>query len=379
MKRIKYLILLIALLLFPSIVNAEGNVSITKIVKKEMTGYAYEINPPTFNGLQVNYNLSFNTVGDSVTYIATVKNSDKEEYKIENKNSFSPSGYMTYEFKFSDNTNTIKPNETKDMYITIKYTKAVPAEKLVNGEYKEQNQMNLILVNSNGQIQNPNTKSTIFFILFIVSLLIISIVLFKNHKKVSVLLLALSLLIPITTYALKEIKITLNTQVSIEKDLKFCVYNPKSYRSTLKVDTEPDRIYLSYTNGMKLIDWYNNNPDYFGNDFNINNYDYFFSKNGFVECINDVYMRHESIFKAAEVPHVMESSKASAVKGGLDDKDTDPEFSEFLNELNKCHQDYEEEVNLNSLIKNRNEGCYRIIYNETVTNPTDPTDPTGDH
>ena len=380
MKKIKYLILLIALILFPSIVNAEGNISITKIIKKDITGYAYEVNPPTFDGLQVNYNLSFNTVGDSVTYIATVKNSDKEEYKIENKNSFSPSGYMTYEFKFSDNTNTIKPNETKDMYITIKYTKPVPAEKLVNGEYKEQNQMNLLLVNNEGQIPNPNTNSTILFVLFIVSLLIISIVLFKKHKKVSVLLLVLSLLIPITTYALKEIKITLNTQVSVEKDLKLCVYDPRSYRSTLKVDTEPDKMFFSYTNGMKLIDWYNNNPDlvnyYFGNDFNINNYTYEFYKNGFIECINDVYMRHESMLKAAEIPHEMESTKIKGVKGVIADKDPDSEFSEFLNEINKCHQDYAEEVNLNNLIKNRNEGCYRIIYNETVTNPTDPTDPT---
>ena len=48
MKKIKYLVLLIALLLFPSIVNAEGNIAITKIVKKDITGYAYELNPPTF-------------------------------------------------------------------------------------------------------------------------------------------------------------------------------------------------------------------------------------------------------------------------------------------------------------------------------------------
>ena len=146
MKKMKYLKLLIALLLFPSIVNAESNIAITKIVKKDITGYAYELNPPTFSGLTINYDLSFHSVGDSVTYIATVQNSDKESYKIENKNSFSPSGYMTYEFKFSDNTNTIKANETKDMYITIKYNKEVPIDKLVNGEYKEQNQMDLILV-----------------------------------------------------------------------------------------------------------------------------------------------------------------------------------------------------------------------------------------
>ena len=201
MKRISKIILLITILLFPIIVNAKGNVAITKIIKKEVSGYAYEVNEPTFSELSVSYDLSFHTVGDSITYIATVKNSDKEDYKIENKNSFSTSGYMTYEFKFSDDTNIIEANKTKDMFITIKYNKEVPDDKLINGEYKEQNQMDLVLVNNNGNIINPNTHSTILYIIIIGLALIISFKLFKKHKKISLFILTLSLLIPITTYA----------------------------------------------------------------------------------------------------------------------------------------------------------------------------------
>ena len=141
MKRIKYLILVMALLLIPSIVNAEGNVSISKIEMKETKGDALEISKPTFEGLNVNYDLSFHTLGDSITYVATLKNGDKEEYKIANKSTFSDTGYMEYTFAFSDNSNIIKPNETKDMYITIKYTKPVPDEKLVSGVYVEQNKI----------------------------------------------------------------------------------------------------------------------------------------------------------------------------------------------------------------------------------------------
>ena len=114
-----------------------------------------------------------------------------------------------------------------------------------------------------------------------------------------------------------------------------------------------------------------------GNDFDINNYTYEFYRNGYIDCINNVYMRHESIFRAAEVPHEIKSSKASAVRGTTVEEDKNPEFDEFMTELGKCYDDYKEDATPNSIIKNRNEGCYRIIYNETVTDQ--PVDPNPDH
>ena len=360
MKKIKYLVLLIALLLFPSIVNAEGNVAITKIVKKDITGYAYEVNPPTFSGLTVNYDLSFHSIGDSVTYIATIQNSDKEAYKIENKNSFSPSGYMTYEFKFSDNTNTIKANETKDMYITIKYNKEVPIDKLVNGEYKEQNQMDLILVNSNGQILNPNTASTIIYVIAILLLLMISIVIFKKHKKASILLLTIALLIPITTYALNEIKITLNTQVVIEKDLKFCIYDLRTGKDPYNETEEPEKMYFSYTNGITIANWIDNNANlidqYFGTNFNITNYNIEFYKQDYFNCKINSPMLEVDKMKTKTTYELEE-----VVDGGT----------------NSCYSDYVELLNENNLLKNRNEGCYYLYYSE-ADGPEDPTEPIGD-
>lgn len=371
MKKIKYLLFLVALLLFPILVNAEGNVSITKIVKKDITGYAYEINPPTFNGLTINYDLSFNSVGDSITYIATVKNSDTDTYKIENKSSFSPSGYMTYEFKFSDDANTIKPDETKDMFITIKYNKVVPAEKLVNGEYKEQNQMNLILVNSNGQIPNPNTKSTIFFILIIGLLLIVSIILYRKHKKISVLLLILALLVPITAYALKEIKITLNTQVVIEKDLKFCAYDLSSLRGKNTDEmVEPPKMYFSYNEGDIFENWFNNNPTfvtrYFGDNPNLSIIRAQFIKNEFIPCNKNVLEKYGLTME--DINRALESGNESPENGGTrppksykTEEAAVDNIEEVLRELSSCSQNYTEEANILSEIKGRNEGCYYII------------------
>ena len=377
MKKIKYLVLLIALLLFPSIVNAEGNIAITKIVKKDITGYAYELNPPTFSGLTVNYDLSFHSVGDSVTYIATVQNSDKESYKIENKNSFSPSGYMTYEFKFSDNTNTIKANETKDMYITIKYNKEVPIDKLVNGEYKEQNQMDLILVNSNGQILNPNTSSTILFILLIGIILLVSIITFKKHKKISVLLLTIALLIPITTYALKEIKITLNTQVVIEKDLKFCIYEPQEPGTyNLSESIEPPRMYFNYTEGETLENWLNNNPafitEFLGNEGDISTSIVLFISNEYNTCINNVLNKYgltwQDLLKSSRnQPDRFSLFETSQSYGDKPSQET------VFNEISNCSRNYVKDEEITSIIKGRNEGCFDISLLPPLSSPlSDP-------
>ena len=364
MKKMKYLVLLIALLLFPSIVNAEGNIAITKIVKKDITGYAYELNPPTFSGLTINYDLSFHSVGDSVTYIATVQNSDKEAYKIENKNSFSPSGYMTYEFKFSDNTNTIKANETKDMYITIKYNKEVPIDKLVNGEYKEQNQMDLILVNSNGQILNPNTSSTILFILLIGIILLVSIITFKKHKKISVLLLTIALLIPITTYALKEIKITLNTQVVIEKDLKFCIYEPQEPGTyNLSESIEPPRMYFNYTEGETLENWLNNNPafitEFLGNEGDISTSIVLFISNEYNTCINNVLNKYGLTWQDLLKSNRNQPDRFSLFETSQSYGDK-PSQETVFNEISNCSRNYVKDEEISSIIKGRNEGCFDI-------------------
>ena len=350
MKRIKFLILVMALLLIPSIVNAEGNVSISKIEMKETKGDALEISKPTFEGLNVNYDLSFHTLGDSITYVATLKNGDKEEYKIANKSTFSDTGYMEYTFAFSDNSNIIKPNETKDMYITIKYTKPVPDEKLVSGVYVEQNKMNLVLINNRGQEVNPNTASPIIYIIAILLLLTIGILLFKQHKKISILLIALSLLLPITTYALKEITVTLNTKVEVVKHLSFCVEsNGLEAAYTSPTEEYEQNKYYDYETGMTLQSWKNSefNKPIIGTITR-------FLTNEYKTCAKEAYEKYG--------PKPGDDFLTAGTQGATPGREkTDYELA-----MDECREKYTEEVGPNSIIRRSNEGCYAIGAGELV-------------
>lgn len=325
MNKITRIILLITIVMFPIIVNAKESVSITKIVEVEKKGQTVVKAEPTFEGLTINYNLSFIKEKDSIKYKATLKNDDKEDYKITNKTEFSKSGYIRYTFEFSDNSNTIKPNETKDMFITIEYYKEVPDEKLVNGQYTEENEMNIILVNNEGQVPNPNTSSSIIMLIIILSLLLVSIYLFNNHKRLSMLLLIIALSIPITTYALKEIKVTLNTKIEIKKELEFCNYSFISDGTNYY----PIKNYYKFIKGMTWRDWINSS--YFDETARIG----VFEKQEMVSCTDEAMSHYDF------------------------DNMTDEDWTNYYNEYYACYRDeYIIEYHPIDAIKDKSEGCY---------------------
>ena len=326
MKVIRRLLLLITIVMFPIVVNAKESVVITKIEEVETKGQTVVVSEPTFEGLTINYNLSFKNEKDSITYKATLKNEDKEDYKITNKSEFSKSGYIKYTFEFSDNSTIIKPNETKDMFVTIEYYKEVPDDKLVNGAYSEENEMNIILVNEEGNIPNPNTSSSIIMLLIILSLLIISIYIFKNHKKLSILLLIVALSIPITTYALKEIRVTLNTKILINKEYEFCNY---SYEYNETGDLIKIKNYYKYRKGMTLNEW--SNSSYYDNHADIGN----FIPQKMIDCEEEVDSHYD-------LTNMTEEDRAN-----------------YQNELLTCYDGTDsEEVFPTSVIKDKSEGCY---------------------
>ena len=321
MKVISRLLVLIAVIMFPIIVNAKESVSITKIVEVEKKGQTVVVQEPTFEGLTINYNLSFSEEKDSITYKATLKNEDKEDYRISNKTEFSKSGYIKYSFEFTDNSNTIKPNETKDMFITIEYYKEVPDNELVNGSYSEENEMNIILVNNEGQIPNPNTASNIIMLIIILSLLLVSLYIFKNHKKLSTLLLVIALLVPITTYALKEIKVTLNTKIEITKKTEFCnIYVGDYYE--LKTS------YFEYEKGMTWTEW--RNSSYYNYDASIGS---LIPKN-IVDCILEVNNKYDF------------------------NNMTDDDMDNYEDEVEQCGTPNFQNADWEDVIKDKSEGCY---------------------
>ncbi len=326
MKVISRLLLLITIVMFPIVVNAKESVLITKIEEVETKGQTVVVSEPTFEGLTINYNLSFKNEKDSITYKATLKNEDKEDYKITNKSEFSKSGYIKYTFEFSDNSTIIKPNETKDMFVTIEYYKEVPDDKLVNGAYSEENEMNIILVNEEGNIPNPNTSSSIIMLLIILSLLIISIYIFRNHKKLSILLLIVALSIPITTYALKEIRVTLNTRILINKEYEFCNLDSKYEENG---DYTVIKNYYKYRKGMTWNEW--TNSSYYNQNADIGG----FEPKKMLDCQDEVDSHYDL------------------------NNMTEEDWANHHNELLICYDGTDiEDVSPTSIIKDKSEGCY---------------------
>ena len=73
----KYIYSLLILLLLPVIVLAE-NVSIKSVNLVEKGDFVEVVKEPTFEGLNLNFDLKFNNVGDSATYKVVLENKDDE-------------------------------------------------------------------------------------------------------------------------------------------------------------------------------------------------------------------------------------------------------------------------------------------------------------
>lgn len=321
MKVISRLLLLITVIMLPLVVNAKDSVTITKIVEVEKKGQTVVKAEPTFEGLTINYNLSFSEVHDSITYKATIKNNDNEDYKITNRSDFSTSGYIKYSFEFSDASSIIKPNETKDMFVTIEYNKEVPDEELIDGVYTENNKMNIILVNEEGQIPNPNTNSSIIILLITLGLVLLSIYLFKYHKKASILLLIVALSIPVTTYALKEIRVTLNTKIIINNEREFCNYDQRDNGTT--------KNYYKYRKGMTVAQW--KNSSYYNDIASIGS----FVPKDVVDCLDEVRSHYDL------------------------DNMSEEDWNNYIVESSQCNsEDSLIPTTEQSLIKDKSQGCY---------------------
>ena len=215
MKKIKYLMCLVVVMMFVSIMNVDAaGVSIKSIKLIDSKGSATELSDPKINGLNINFDMAFRAKNDSATYEVILNNPTNKEYEINTDKQFSKSNYISYSYELKDKTNRIKANSDITLYITIKYENQVPADKLVNGQYIENNDLGISLLNED----NPNTFNNILMLILILVILAgITIILIKTkHRKLSVIVIAL-LLVPVTAYALEKLTLTVSSKITIEE------------------------------------------------------------------------------------------------------------------------------------------------------------------
>jgi len=209
-------VLFLFLLLIPFIAKAE--VKITNVELVDNTEDLEAEKNPHFEGLQLDINLKLSEVGEYAKYKLTIKNDTKKDYEINMGEDFSAKEYVKYEFSQNGTENTIlKANESKDIYVLVKYNKEVPANEFVNGVYKDDNVMTLNLSNEEQQ-ESPDTK-TGYAILIVATILFISLLLVLLNKykleHLMVLVIAIAIAIPVTIFALEKITIKVQAKIQI--------------------------------------------------------------------------------------------------------------------------------------------------------------------
>jgi len=199
-----------------------------------------------YQNRDINLELKFKNIGDYVKYKIVLKNDDYVDYYINDTNLKNNSKYVTYSYEIDDNL--IKHGEEKIIYLKAIYDKELTEEKTNEiGMYIENDFTNIgVSLNS---INVPDTYKSINFIgIFSIVILIIvgTILIIKDRKKEGVMVLLLMLAYPLTTNALNEIKLNINSIVSIvPNEEKICLVN---YENGIFHDEE----YLSYDSDLKL-------------------------------------------------------------------------------------------------------------------------------
>ena len=220
MKRIKYLLFTLIIMMFVSLVNVDAaSISVKSVKMVDHSGNVTEVNEPKPNGLNIKFDLSFAKLGDTVKYEVVLDNPTNKEYEINTDKQFSGSNYISYSYELKDKTNRIKANSEVILYITVKYENQVPADKLIDGKYIENNDMGINILNED----NPNTFNNILWIVFVLFLLVILTLVIKYTKKKELFVIIFALLlVPATVFALEKLKLTVSTKITIEE--KYNVY-----------------------------------------------------------------------------------------------------------------------------------------------------------
>lgn len=243
-KRISMILCMIFLILtlfsFDNVEARVADVSIKNIEMLEKTGSTDIINDASFSGMNINYNILFKEINDSVKYKITIINKGNEDIYINNKGQIGDSNYIVYDYIWDDNQNIIKANSEKTFELAITYRKQINSANLEKGKYVEAKNLVIKISDQKGNtlpVKNPNTDSnlSIFIIVFsleILAVLAVTLYLIKNKKlnirslknisKANKVTIGIFLIMVLGTiigysYCLDSTEIVLNSVVKVSK------------------------------------------------------------------------------------------------------------------------------------------------------------------
>lgn len=239
-KFLLLVLLMLSVFSFKGVEAKVADVSIKDIKQIEKTGETEVVSDATFSGMNINYNIMFKEVNDSIKYKITLVNKGSEDIYINNKGEIGGSNYIVYDYIWDDNQNVIKGNTEKTFELKITYKKQVESTTFEKGTYVEAKDLVIKISDQKGNslpARNPKTDSnlSIFIILLSIEILLVmavTIYLIKNKKlnirnlkqmkKANMISAGVFLVLVLGTiigysYALEATEIVLNSTVKVSK------------------------------------------------------------------------------------------------------------------------------------------------------------------
>ena len=262
--KIKKILLCISfvLIMFLSTTNvyASGGVTIKSIDLVDKSINTTEASKARANGLIMDFDLKFKEVNDYAKYKIVVENKDNKDYKISVDSNFENSKYISYKY---DNADILKANSDTEFYVTVTYNKKLDESNYVDGKYSEKN--SAVLKLSDG-VNNPKTFNNSWSLIILVVMCVTLIFLFRNKKNrgLNVLVLFSLLSVPLFVKAIDYLKITVNSNVVIEKGYSVG-YNIEGFIKASEVDnydlSHAERYAVVYSDSVsednKYVYYYN--------------------------------------------------------------------------------------------------------------------------
>ena len=249
---------LLFLMFIPIFVNAEScdsdKIAISSITIESKSDSVEELDEATASGKNINLNLSMSKVGDNIKYKIIVKNDSNEDYELDKTSLKINSDYIDYVIESEDNSSIIKANSSKTVYLKVEYKNQVPEDLFESGPFNDNKTMTVYLSNGDTILKNPNTGVQ-SYILITVIILLISIIAYillkkKEYAKLMILIIATSIIIPMSVYALCKCEIKVESKVKINGK----IINGTIYRYDSKILKNGDYIYSKIVKKWDIFD-----------------------------------------------------------------------------------------------------------------------------
>ena len=265
--------ILLVILLIPFMVKAEtcdqGKITISSIKIEEKSDNVEEIEGAIATGKNLNLNLSMSEVGDNIRYKVIMKNDSDEDYELDKNSLNINSNYVDYTIETNDDSNILKANSSKIVYLKVEYKSKVPEDQFESGIYNDNKAMTFSLatgdtVNITNTLKNPKTGAQLFLLILLI-ILLVSFTIYvmirkKQYAKFMILIAFISIIIPISVYAICKCEINIKSNIKIKSQtnttfsgIKYGVY-PNT--DTLVInDIIPSNAKLHLNPNDALNDW----------------------------------------------------------------------------------------------------------------------------